>query len=613
MPPPSDDGTSVPLQSGDSFRGVEDDAAAWTVSDSTSSSESASYGLGYLSGKWIQLLGEKALRGAERMSTGWKLRKIEADVRTKVPSQWQPDLIKELLEYQRVDFVYPDNVRRAAWDLIFVAMERKGWLPLTEALGSWNDNYLMEERWFIQQLAICKLSDWSSHPVRDKIRVREPLPSPFQLSSAQSTSRSLVLTESLAHILLYAIDRHPSMIHEAFSLDTICRILANGISPRASPYVPPSLFFDSFASLHPFPDIPSRDVLFEKLPGILETYPAANCLIQYLCTAPMEKRAADMKTIVDYIVDAIRPFAAEHLSQRQTETVLRRHPYLRSPQVVNPTWPFLCFAVLLTWHCADATHMFICAEIIDILNGLCHRYRDMPMCFLYIALLNTLAKHQDLSNCTLKKKLEDWSAGKPRRKSTAKAGKRPGSSGSQMQPLSVSPQPMTIELPPESGPSSRPSISIPDPELPPPGLLFRPAALFMADLTSRPQIQNAPLDDSSWLTLWHWHSELTELLVEVMKLKTLNGRPSKSAKVLRKIYDTYMARISVLCQGRTLPIPPPPTLPPTSPASPAAHGRSASSSSGPPPPEVPSSMDALRQRNDELFEVWRADMIPRTQ
>lgn len=60
----------------------------------------------------------------------------------------------------RVGFVYPENVRRAAWDNILLVLEKRGWQPLTEALKSWDENYATEKLWFIQQLAVCKLSGW---------------------------------------------------------------------------------------------------------------------------------------------------------------------------------------------------------------------------------------------------------------------------------------------------------------------------------------------------------------------------------------------------------------------------------------------------------------------
>lgn len=60
----------------------------------------------------------------------------------------------------RVGFVYPENVRRAAWDNILLVLEKRGWQPLTEALKSWDESYAAEKLWFIQQLAVCKLSGW---------------------------------------------------------------------------------------------------------------------------------------------------------------------------------------------------------------------------------------------------------------------------------------------------------------------------------------------------------------------------------------------------------------------------------------------------------------------
>lgn len=267
------------------------------------------------------------------------------------------------------------------------------------------------------------------------------------------------------------MDKDAPMIHETFHLDSFSRLLEDRDSQKIGIYVALSLFFDNFASAHPFPDIPSHDSLFSKLPSILNTYPAANCLVQYLCTAGLEEREANMAAVVGHIVDSIAPFATEN--QQQEAIVRRRHPYLNSSLVVNPTWPFMCFAVLLTWQSADATRMLVVAGIIGILDGLAHRYKkEKNTCYLMIALLNTMAVHHDLSKCRLKLNLEGWSSGQPRRRSSAtRVAHRPGSSGGQANPLTASPRPITQELVPEP-PRSSVSLSLSESESLPRGLHF---------------------------------------------------------------------------------------------------------------------------------------------
>ncbi|KAF7790951.1 hypothetical protein EIP86_001910 [Pleurotus ostreatoroseus] len=152
-------GISASSRSG--FEGVAHEAEEYSVSTSESSSNGSYYGIGYLSGRWIQYIGEVALRGAERMGTAVKLRNIEHELKHEPPSRWKPQTMETLLEFQRVFFVYADGVRRKAWDLIFFAMEKKGWEPLVVTIESWPPKYNMEKRWFIQQLTICKLSGWS--------------------------------------------------------------------------------------------------------------------------------------------------------------------------------------------------------------------------------------------------------------------------------------------------------------------------------------------------------------------------------------------------------------------------------------------------------------------
>lgn len=347
------------------------------------------------------------------------------------------------------------------------------------------------------------------------------------------------------------------MIHRTFNLDSFARVLADDASHKVGPHVALSLFFNTFASLHPFPEIPPSSDLIGNLPKIIADYPAANCLVQYLCTSDIEQRESNFNVVIDHLLCAIRPFASRVPQQDQTKVVLRMHPYLKSPNVVNPTWPFLCFAILLTWQSADATHMLICHDIIRILEDLSRPFHDRPMCLLYLSLLMTMSVHQDLGHCALKKNLEGWLAGKPRRKSSATSERRPGSSGSQshatnsMRSEALServpafPSNQALEL--ETG--SRGT------DLP----LHTHLACLIYCSVSRSSYSRHLLADA--LAFAHRAVELdsqlyardavdayaksAELLVEAMRLRSQGGRISRSA---RRMNDFVRIRFARLCE-----------------------------------------------------------------
>lgn len=83
------------------FEDVAHEAEGYSVSTTESSDASSYYGIGTLSGRWIQYIGEVALRGAERMSTAMKLRNIEHELKHDDPSHWKRQTMEILLEFQR--------------------------------------------------------------------------------------------------------------------------------------------------------------------------------------------------------------------------------------------------------------------------------------------------------------------------------------------------------------------------------------------------------------------------------------------------------------------------------------------------------------------------------
>ncbi len=235
--------------------------------------------------------------------------------------------------------------------------------------------------------------------------------------SSQYSLREEALSESLVQILLALLQKDSIMLHETFNLDTFTRLLSDRISVQTGPHIGLALLFNSFASVQPFLGSTLPDIL-QKIPEILTSYPSVDALIQYLLTCPPEQDKADMQLVVDHIITSVKPFASlVDLRPERTKMVYRMHPNLKT-STFHPTWPFLCFAILLTWRSPAATHMFICSDIIKVLEDLSHRYREKPMCLIYLGLLTAMSKHHDLTQCTLKRNLESWLAGKHRHRTS---------------------------------------------------------------------------------------------------------------------------------------------------------------------------------------------------
>lgn len=274
----------------------------------------------------------------------------------------------------------------------------------------------------------------TQHPGREKFpRQKSSRPSVFDTATPPSVTRARAMSESLAHILLILLERdgkNAAMIHGTFDVYNFAKLCSEGVSLRNGSYVAVAMFFNTFASCHPFPDIPFPRRLIRKLPEMVAAYPAAHAFVRYLFTSPQERYQDNLSAVVDHIVRAIGPFATRTPQQEVTKIVMRMHPYLKEPSVTHPIWPFLCFAVLITWQSADATRMLIDANILRMVEELHRRYNDTPMRLLYLALFTTMSQHRDLSDCRLKHSLENWALRRQQRAATDSSIQRTTSVGS---------------------------------------------------------------------------------------------------------------------------------------------------------------------------------------
>lgn len=87
------------------FYEIERQAEVCTVAESATSATTTVYGIGALSGKAIQSLGEAAIRGAEHILTKAKMRSIESILKHKDPANWPLSVMADLLELQRYGYL----------------------------------------------------------------------------------------------------------------------------------------------------------------------------------------------------------------------------------------------------------------------------------------------------------------------------------------------------------------------------------------------------------------------------------------------------------------------------------------------------------------------------
>ena len=168
------------------------------------------------------------------------------------------------------------------------------------------------------------------------------------------------------------------------------------------------MFFNSFAALNPLPDRIRAEYLSAHLEKHISDYPAVHCIIDYVLTSPPEVYDQYLQALVTHILYAIRPFAYQTPEQDQTQIVLNLHPYLKSPQIIHPTWPFLCFALFLTHQSDDATRKLIDSGIVHVLDSLSQRTHEKSLPFMFLWLLTTMSQCVDLTDCSLKLRLERW-------------------------------------------------------------------------------------------------------------------------------------------------------------------------------------------------------------
>jgi len=203
----------------DTFEKVVDDAASMSISRATSSrrtlASTVTYGIGSSSGKALMQLGEMMVQGIDSVQIRWRLGRIESALSKDLPTVSLDDMVV-LLEYQRI-WLYSDSIRTIAWNVIFLALECGVWEQLYEALCRWKN---VEIGLFIRQLAICRLSGWSVHPLSSW--------SSSRFAQNPQSLQSDAMSATMARLLFTMSHTHNELLHSLFNTDCLLLLLSRG-------------------------------------------------------------------------------------------------------------------------------------------------------------------------------------------------------------------------------------------------------------------------------------------------------------------------------------------------------------------------------------------------
>ncbi len=160
-------------------------------------------------------------------------------------------------------------------------------------------------------------------------------------------------------LLILAIQKKsPQLMCKLFSLEAFCQIIApcNGI------------FLSSGEYLGKFFDTRSDDRSSKYVSGCLIGWdpPAdSECLENFLLNC--SKHEHDLKTVIDYIVSAVRPLESQCPSLQDTESQFEDAPQQRATKLHYPVYPLL-FASHLTFRSKPASSLIIDSGLLQLLG-----------------------------------------------------------------------------------------------------------------------------------------------------------------------------------------------------------------------------------------------------
>ncbi|TCD63057.1 hypothetical protein EIP91_006044 [Steccherinum ochraceum] len=335
------------------LRDIESDVASITLSRS-SQSESTLRGLGTVSGKAIMAVGKFALQSIERVTIQNRLRKISEQLQTE-EGYLTPDMYEDVLELQRIG-LYSKRIRLQAWDLILTLMERRRTERMVDVILKWPS---VEVQLLLRQLSVFKLSGWTLHPARFTY-VQVPPESSHRL---RSTTRDDDLAYSYRSVFGAILKRDSRLLHDLFSVEEFVLIQTNTAIHADTPedgWGPADAagsldhFFDYLASEH---NSPLRTKSWE-LP------PPASDFINFLSSGGPQQ----VRVVVVYIMDALRPFTTTAPFPLATLSLLARHSKLSSANLVHPVLSILWFCLHLLLQSQFAVVLFEAADFLDVLQ-----------------------------------------------------------------------------------------------------------------------------------------------------------------------------------------------------------------------------------------------------
>ncbi|KAK7682676.1 hypothetical protein QCA50_014059 [Cerrena zonata] len=270
------------------FQRIREDADKFSFTRSTVSYRSAIVGLGSLSGKAIQAVGEALLSGLDKLYYRGRLQLIGRQLRSyKGSEEIFPALYKVLFGYQRIG-IYPEPVRQNAWSLICLLLEKGN-----THIPHFADALLVDEtegRFFLQQLAVYKYSNWKANAVWDS---------------------SPELDRGVRSLLLLILQTKPSLIHEEPDITQFLYLCCEGDQAQGNQ----DQIMDNLWLINPTPSVEDQPLL---------PYFARNscgsslllCTMWYLYIAPLELSSSSIHSSIQMVLDS---FPSPHINIVFTE------------------------------------------------------------------------------------------------------------------------------------------------------------------------------------------------------------------------------------------------------------------------------------------------------
>ncbi len=145
-----------------------------------------------------------------------------------------------------------------------------------------------------------------------------------------------MLSQGMARMFSASLKQEPSLLHEVFNLDSVAILQADvDRSSGLTSDISLDAIFRSLALWNPFRDllsrIPARNML-ELLPEILTSYPAIDCLVNFLGTGDGD----DIKLVVDHILDAVDPWISTYGSPGSVISDDQQKPHRPTFNAIQP-------------------------------------------------------------------------------------------------------------------------------------------------------------------------------------------------------------------------------------------------------------------------------------